>query len=382
MATLAFAEDFTSDVLLDSDLLGTPDSGLFWNRGVHPIVTLDNLLSLLPSLTATFATYSASTTYSKFETSRKRSDVVTYSNKIYRSLLDTNLNHTPGATGSATYWLETTLPSLKVKSFIWSVEDNVTSALSLNRKLIENQYIYNLGSKLNTLSNDWSGWAFEPKGSDYVKIRINQMSLQANTASPVNIYVINQGILKATIVLNPNNGMLAFESAPYIISGKGRFLFVFASQAVFSDGAYNDPLRYEGFVCYPVNGIGDTAATAVYSENYNSNGLNFNVSAYLDSTDYLLNNKVDFAKFYQAQFELDFMKLSTTNANTESNREQRNLNNDRTLALLATEALNNELNTVARNYLHQKKVAIDAINKTFDKYLTVPKGWDVEQTVI
>jgi hypothetical protein len=52
------------------------------------------------------------------------------------------------------------------------------------------------------------------------------------------------------------------------------------------------------------------------------------------------------------------------------------------LALLATEALNNELNTVARNYMHQKKVAVDAINKTFDKYLLAPIGWDVEQTVI
>lgn len=382
MAILAFAEDFTSDVQLDSDLLGTPDSGLFWNRGVHPIVTLDNLLSLLPSTTATFAAYSASVTYSKFETSRKRSDVVTYQSKIYRSLLDANINHTPGAQGSSAYWLETTLPSLKVKSFIWSVEDNVTSALSLNRKLIENQYIYNLGSKLNTLSNDWSGWAFEPKGSDYVKIRINQMSLQANTTNPVNIYVINQGILKETIVLTPNNGLLEFKNAPYTISGKGRFLFVFASQTVFCDGAYNDPLRYEGFVCYPVNGIGAIAKDAVYSENYNSNGLNFNVSAFLDSGVYLENNKVDFAKFYQAQFELDFMKLATTNANTESNREQRNMNNDRTLALLATEALNNELNTVARNYLHQKKVAIEAINKTFDKYLTVPKGWDVTRSTI
>jgi hypothetical protein len=382
MATLAFAEDFTSDVLLDSDLLGTPDSGLFWNRGVHPIVTLDNLLSMLPSLTATFTAYSASVTYSKFETSRKRSDVVTYQSKIYRSLLDSNINHAPGAVGSSTYWLETTLASLKVKSFIWSVEDNVTSALALNRRLVENQYIYNLGSKVTILSNDWSGWAFEPKGSDYIKIRINQMSLQANITSPVNVFVINQGVLKATIVLNPSSGLLAFEAAPYIISGKGVFYFVFASQSVLCDGAYNDPLKYEGFICYPVNGIGAVAKDAVYSAGSNANGLNFNVSAYLDSSVYLENNKVDFAKFYQAQFELDFLKLATTNANTESNREQRNLNNDRTLSLLATESLNNELNTVARNYLHQKKIAIDAINKTFDKYLHAPVGWDVEQTVI
>jgi len=308
--------------------------------------------------------------------------VVTYQSKIYRSLSDTNLNKIPGAVGSSAYWLETTLPSLKVKSFIWSVEDNVTSALSLNRKLIENQYIYNLGSKVTALSNDWSGWAFEPKGSDYVKIRINQMSLQANTTSDVNLYVINQWVLKTTLVLHPNNGLLEFESVPYTISGKGTFYFVFASQEVLCNGAYNDPLRYDGFICYPVNGIGAVAKDAVYSENSNSNGLNFNVSAFLDSAVYLDNNKVDFAKFYQSQFELDFMKLATTNANTESNREQRNLNNDRTLSLLATEALNNELNTVARNYMHQKKVAIEAINKTFDKFLSVPKGWDVTRTTI
>jgi len=382
MAALAFAEDFTSDILLDSDLLGTPDSGLFWNRGVHPIVTLDNLLAMLPSLAATFTAYSDSLTYSKFETSRKRSDVVLYNSKIYRSLLDSNINHTPGAIGSSIYWLETTLPSLKVKSFIWSVEDNVTSALALNRRLVESQYIYNLGSKITQLSNDWSGWAFEPKGSDYIKIRINQMSLQADTTDPVDVFVINQGVLKATIVLNPSDGSLAFETAPYIISGKGVFYFVFASQAVLCEGSYNDPLRYEGFICYPVNGIGPIAKDAAYSAGSSANGLNFNVSAYLDSSVYLENNKVDFAKFYQAQFELDFLKLATTNGNTESNREQRNLNNDRTLSLLATESLNNELNTVARNYMQQKKTAIDAINKTFDKYLYVPVGWDVTHSVI
>lgn len=380
MANLAFAEDFTSSVQLDSELMGTPDSGLFWNRGVHPIVTIDNLVSILPSLTQTFAAYAAGTTYSKFSTTRKKSNIVTYESKIYQSVADSNVGHTPDT--SPLFWLETNLDSLKVKSFIWSVEDNVTSALALNRKLIENQFIYNLGSNLTTLSNDWSGWAFEPKGSDYVKIRINQMSLQANTTDPVNVYVINQGVLKSTIVLNPNNGTLEFEEVGYTISGKGRFLFVFESQEVKSDGAFNDPLKYDGFICYPVNGIGATAATAEYSEVSNSNGLNFNVSSFLDSSLYLQNNSVDFAKFYQAQFELDFMKMASTNSNAESNREQRNLNNERTLSLIATESLNNELNTVARNYMTQKEAAIESVNKTFDRFLQTPKGWNVTRKTL
>jgi hypothetical protein len=380
MANLAFAEDFTSSVQLDSELLGTPDSGLYWNRGVHPLVTIDNLLAILPSLTQSFTAYNASTTYSKFETSRKKVNIVTYESKIYQSLADSNVGHTPNT--SPLYWLETNLESLKIKSFVWSVNDNVTSALALNRKLIENQFIYNLGSTLITLSNDWSGWAFEPKGSDYVKIRINQISLQANTDQPVNLYVINQGILKDTIVLNPNNGLLEFENVGYTISGKGRFLFVFESQEVLSDGAFNDPLKYEGFICYPVNGIGAVAKDAVYSENSNANGLNFNVSSFLDSSLYIENNSVDFAKFYQAQLELDFMKMASTNSNAESNREQRNMNNDRTLSLIATESLNNELNTVARNYNYQKKAAIESVNKTFDKFLQTPKGWNVTRRMI
>ena len=380
MANLAFAEDFTSSVQLDSELLGTPDSGLYWNRGVHPLVTVDNLLAILPSLTQTFTAYNSLTTYSKFETSRKRVNIVTYESKIYQSIADSNTGHQPDT--SPLFWLETNLDSLKIKSFVWSVNDNVISALALNRKLIENQFIYNIGSRLTTLSNDWSGWAFEPKGSDYVKIRINQISLQANTTDQVNLYVINQGILKDTIVLNPNNGLLEFENVGYTISGKGRFLFVFESQEVYSDGAFNDPLKYEGFICYPVNGIGAIAKDAVYSENSNANGLNFNVSSFLDSSLYIDNNSVDFAKFYQVQFELDFMKMASTNSNAESNREQRNMNNDRTLSLIATEALNNELNTVARNYNYQKKAAIESVNKTFDKFLQTPKGWNVTRRTV
>jgi hypothetical protein len=344
------------------------------------LVTIDNLLSILPSLTQTFTAYNALTTYSKFETSRKRVNIVTYESKIYQSVVDSNLGHTPST--SPLFWLETNLQSLKIKSFVWSVNDNVTSALALNRKLIENQFIYNLGSNLTTLSNDWSGWAFEPKGSDYVKIRINQISLQANTDQPVNLYVINQGVLKETIVLNPNNGLLEFENVGYTISGKGRFLFVFESQDVLSDNAFNDPLKYEGFICYPVNGIGAIAKDAVYTESSNSNGLNFNVSSFLDSSLYIDNNSVDFAKFYQAQFELDFMKMASTNSNAESNREQRNMNNDRTQSLIATESLNNELNTVARNYNYQKKAAIESVNKTFDKFLQTPKGWNVTRRTL
>ncbi len=368
MATLTFAEDFTSTVDLDSELVGTPDSGLYWNRGVHPILTVEGLLSYLPIISFTFPDWDNGTTYNEFNTSRKKSDIVTLNSVIYQSLKDSNTGNSPDS--SPTFWLETNIESIRIKSFIWTVEDNFRAALTLDRKLIENQYIYNVGENSHTLSNDFAGWAWEPKGSDYVKIRINQIALQAETAVAQNLYVINQGRLITTLTLNPDNGVLAFEDIGYTISGKGRFIFAIDSQDVLSENAFNDPLRYDGFVCYPVTGTGATPEGADYSIGSVGNGLNWNVSAYLDSDLYITNNEVDFAKFLQVQMELDFVRTILHDTNFRSNREERFIGGSQlTQQLLSTESLNLDLNTIAAKYMREKKIATEAVDKTFDKFL-------------
>ena len=377
---LTFAEDFTSNATLDSELIATPESGLYYNRGTHPIITVENLLSFLPKLTITFSAYVAGTTYTKFETSRKRSDIVSYESKIYQSLQDDNTGNTPDE--SSTYWLETNENSLRLKSFIFNSEDNALSALSLNRKLIENQYIYNVGENALTLSGDYSGWAFEPKNSDYVKIRINQMSLQANTTDEVTVSVVNQGTLVTTITLTPQDGKLVFEDVGYSFSGKGRFLFVFPSQEVFSENAFNDALKYDGFVCYPVNGSGDTPQGSTYNESSIGNGLNFNVSCYLDSSTYVTNNKIDLAKFYQSQFELDTLKMMLHDTHNRVNGVQRRQGDELSRQLLTAETMDLSMSTVVREYRHQKSVAIESINNTFDKFLKKTTGFNVKRKVI
>jgi hypothetical protein len=366
---LTFAEDFSGSVQLDSELTGMPESGLYLNRGVLPIVTVENLLSLLPVYSPTFSAWNGATTYSKYETSKSKTDIVTYNSKTYQSLQSANLNKNPGTETS--YWLETNIDSLKIKAFLWTVQNNLLAKLSLHRKLVENQFIYNVGEQIVSLPNDFSGWAFEPKGSDYIKIRINQMSLQANTTDPVNVYVINQGRLVETLVLNPNDGLLSFENVGYTISGKGRFLFVFDSQEVYSDNAYNDPLKFDGFVAYPVTGVGSAAATATYTDMFNGNGLNFNVSAYLDSSDYVTNNLIDFARAYQAQFEMDFVQMLRFNANTRTNDTQRIIGVDKNYLDFQMSEFN--ANTIAKKYADEIKTAMQSINKTFDRFLKSPK---------
>lgn len=373
---LTFAADFTTSSPLDAGLTGQPDSNIYWNRGVHPTLTVSNLLALLPHEEITFTAYAAGTTYTKFETSRLASDVVSDGDDLYLSLQAGNIGN---ALTETAYWLPTNIDSIRIRSFLWTVEDNAVNALNLTRKLIENQYIYNVGKTTQTFGEDFIGWAFEPKGSDYVKIRINQISLQAKTTDPVNLFVINQGVLIDTIVLNPNNGLLAFEDVNHTIYGKDRFLFVIAAQDVLSDNAYNDPLKYNGFVCYPVTGTGTVAKDAEYSFSSAGNGFGFNVTALLDSSAYVANNKIDLAKFRQSQFEYDFFRMGLGNSNAQSNKEVRIMINRMSAEI---ELFDLKANTVGRRYMHEKKIALDAISLTFDKFIKKPKRIRVSRRTI
>lgn len=377
---LTFAEDFSSEAVLDSELLGTPLSGLYWNRGVHPTLTVDNLLTMLPIKQLTFADWDAAAVYGEFNTSRKKSDVVTLGGKIYQSIEDTNEGNDPAAENSA-YWLETNLDSLRIKSFIWTVDDNVLSALTLNRMLIENQYIYNIGESTKTIAEDFFGWVYEPKGSDYVTIRINQIAIQSESTDPLSLYVVNQGVLIDTLAITPDNGRLEFEDLGYTFKGKGPFYFILEGGIdVLAGEAYNDPLKYSGFVCYPVTGIGATAEDAEYSIASSSNGLSFNVSCYLDSSTYIENNKVDLSPFYRVQFEYDFIRMTVHDSNNRFNAEERIMSKNP--ELLAAESLDMRGATIAKKYSKELKRTTEVINKTFDKFLRKKQGLRVKRRVL
>jgi hypothetical protein len=375
---LTFAEDFSSSVALDSELTGTPESGLFLNRGVIPLLTTQNLLNFLPIYDPTFTAWSSATTYGKYETTRKISDIVTYGGKIYQSLLASNLNKTPGIQTS--YWLETNDESLRIKSFYWNAIENLTSALSLSKRLIENQYIYNVGETLVDITDDYIGWCFEPKGSDYAKIVIKQIALQANTSDTVSLYVVNQGALITTLTLNPQGGKLVFEDVGYTIPGKGKYYFIIAGQDVYSEQAYNDPLKYTGFVCYPVIGDGATPQGAEFTESSNGNGFNFNISVYTDTSQYITNNLAYFGKALQAQCEYDFIQMLQFNSNARVHGEGREITSDKNLLTYHASDLTG--NTVARRYRDEIKLAKESIDRTFDKFLKQPKQIRVTRGVI
>ena len=377
---LTIAEDFTSAVALDTELTSVPDSGMYLNSGVHPSITVNNLLAFLPNLTLTPADFAGGTTYSKYTTSRLFTDIVIDSGIIYQSLTASNTGNTPAS--SPTNWLPTTLDALRIKSFVLRSQDHAIAKINLTRRLVDNQFLYNIveveeSPQVTLLPNDFAAWVFEPRGSDYVKFRVNQIALQATTASTVDLFVINQGVLIDTIILNPNlEGRLVFEDVNFEFSGKGKFFFAIAAQNVLTNGAVIDPLLYDGFVAYTATGIGSTAESADYNIGVSNNGLSFNITTYFDSTVYTDNNLQEFANYLQAAWELDVLNMFLSNAHNRSNRDQR-IQVDKQMLIAETKEL--KAFSVANKFLTEKKQAIRQLEKTFDREINSEnEGFEIE----
>jgi len=360
---VGLTEDFSIDVVLDSELT-TSESGLFLNSGVHPSVTIGNLLSFLPFKDVTLTAWNDVTTYGVYSVSRKKVDLVTYTGKIYQSIKTGNLNKTPGT--DTDYWLETDFDSLKIKNHIYKVMDRVYSDLRLTRQLINNQFIYEVGKNVLNLPNDYAAWIFEPKGSDYVSIRLNQVSFQKTGTTPVNLYVINQGVLVETLEITPSDGIVEFKNLNYTFKGKGQWIFAIDSTEVIAGSGYVDPLKYDGFVCYTGTGIGASPESANYSYSQMSNGICFNVSCYKDSQVYIENNMIDLANFIKATFELMSLEVFLTNPENRDNRVE-SIQADRDALIAETKSL--DMNTVAKKYQTELKCAKNVIALAFDTQL-------------
>lgn len=357
---LGLAEDFSSNITLDSELKTIPSSGLFLNSGVHPSVTVDNLLHFLPILDITPTLWDISTDYNIFSESRNRNDLVTYESKIYQSI-KVGVGQQPNI--APTYWIETNIESLRLKNFVQKVKDKVYTDLKLTKRLVNNQYLYEVGKNTINLEGDYAAWVFESKGSDYTSIRINEISFQKKSTTPISLYVINQGILIDTLTITPKNGIVDFERLDYTFKGKGKWIFAIDSTDVESNNYNIDPLKYRGFVAYTATGIGLSPEDAEYTYKTTGNGLGFNITTFLDSDTYILNNINEFGNYIRATFEYMTFQMFLHNPSNRDNLQQRiQMNNQ----MLIAEIKDTKVDTVVKRYLDEKKEAINQLKRTFD----------------
>jgi hypothetical protein len=113
---LGIAEDYSTEITLDSQLTSVPESGIYANSGIHPSITVGNLLAFLPKIDIVPSIWDYTKNYGKYETLRSKDALCTRTNNIYQSLKTPNQNQNP-VTQTA-YWLQTNAESLKLKSFL------------------------------------------------------------------------------------------------------------------------------------------------------------------------------------------------------------------------------------------------------------------------
>ena len=368
---LGFVDDLTSNVTLDAQLLAVSDSGLIVNSGAHPSITIDNLLHFLPNIERTFTAYDSGTTYGKYEDSRLVSDIVVDNDIIYQSLTAENEDNTPS--GDLTNWLPTNIESIRLKIYLKSVEDKILTDINLVRRHVDTQYLYNIveqdsGIEASTPPNDYAAIILESKGSDYTEFTINQAALQATTATPQNLYVVNQGILVDTISLTTNlEGRLEFQRLTNrVYAGKGRWIFAFDSQPILTRNAYLDPLKYDGFVASTATGTGASPEDAVYNFASGS-GLALDISVHFNPTAYVTSNLKNFGQFFKSAIQLVTFEMFQANPNNRSNREQRIQMTDGRLNAELVDAKN--VASTLSKYLKAKEVAFDKIAKTDDRQI-------------
>jgi hypothetical protein len=361
---LGITEDFTTEnTILDIQLTAIPQNGLYVNSGTHPVITLRNLLAFLPYVDVTFAAYDVTRSYGVFEKTRSKNDIVTSGGLIYQCI-QANIGEPVSDTD---FWMLTNMDSLRLRNLLFQVKDRVISELNLQKRLIDNQYLYDVGDNTFNPTGDYFGWAVEPKNSDYVRLTINQMSIHNVAAGAVAVYVVNQGELIDTISVVGGNGAVSFKEIDYSFYGKGVFYFLVEPQQMKRKGSFIDVQRYKGFVAYTVTATGNTWSDLDYTISSTDNGIGLNLTVVLDSQVYVDNNLNYLSKFIRNTFEVVCLEMFLNNANNRSNSDER-YNIDR--KILITELKDTTTDTVVNRFKHERKRAFELIEKTFDSLLS------------
>ena len=367
---VGFVSDFSSNVTLDSQILGIPKNGVVLNSGVHSTITIKNLLAYLPEFKQTLSSYSASKEYGDFLESRSVEDLVEDNGIIYQSIKSSNTGNPLTDTNS---WIPTNKESIMLKVMINRVKDRVYNELGLVEKLISSHQLYSEGTETKVLDSNYSGWSFQSKGSDYIKFRINEIALQANTTGNVDLYVIYQKELKDTLSIPVDNGKLKFHNINYDFGGKGEYIFAFNSQEVSASFDYIDPNNYEGFTAYTVSGLGSSPESSDYTYSVSHNGLGFNITTIFDPKSYIDNNANEFAHFIRQAFEYEFFEMILHNSGNRRNDAERNLMEKQ---FIKAQLSVMEGNTVAKRYQSAIKEAKRQLREAYDIQLSEESGDD------
>lgn len=347
-----------SDIMLSSNLTQT-ESGMYFQQ-IHPLLTLDNLRSIAPDFqNYNWQVHDANKAY-------KSGEVVRVDDSLYKALQDV-----PAETDilDSEYWTETNPFSEwleeKTKASIVKLVNkfiNMKLADKATKSLIENKILFDgTGRLTNKIENRnrLVGFEIDTVRSKGVTVKIDKIGLQMtkpgsytlyifHSSNPEPIYTLTFEKTKANSLewFKPKDDiLLPYESTNTDAGGSWYLVYKQSklpenAQAIYKDRdwstgpckacsrseflAYQAWSRYievHPFYISEDEEFDPETMNFTYDKNY---GINLEVSAYCDLTDFIIKQRAMFQDVLAKQVAIDFLREFAYNPNVRTNRHSIN----------------------------------------------------------
>lgn len=347
-----------SDIMLSSNLTQT-ESGMYFQQ-IHPLLTLDNLRSIAPDFqNYNWQVHDVNKAY-------KSGEVVRIDDSLYKAIQDV-----PAETDilDSEYWAETNPFSEwleeKTKASIVKLVNkfiNMKLADKATKSLIENKILFDgTGRLTNKIENrnKLVGFEIDTVRSKGVTVKIDKIGLQMtepgsytlyifHSSNPEPIYTLTFEKTKANSLewFKPKDDiLLPYESANTDAGGSWYLVYKQSelpenAQAIYKDRdwstgpckacsrseflAYQAWSRYievHPFYISEDEEFDPEVMNFTYDKNY---GINLEVSAYCDLTDFIIKQRAMFQDVLSKQVAIDFLREFAYNPNVRTNRHSIN----------------------------------------------------------
>ena len=342
-----------------SDNLTQTESGMYFQQ-IHPLLTLDNLQSIAPDFqNYNWQVYDINKAY-------KSGEVVRIEDLLYKALQDV-----PAKTSisDTSYWIETNPFSEwledKTKASIVKLVNkfiNMKLADKASKSLIENKTLFDgTGRLTNKIENRnrLVGFEIDTVRSKGVTVKIDKIGLQMtepgsytlyifHSSNPEPIYTLTFEKTKANSLewFKPKDDiLLPYESTNTDAGGSWYLVYKQSelpenAQAIYKDRdwstgpckacsrseflayqAWSKYIEIHPFYISEDEEFDPEIMNFTYDKNY---GINLEVSAYCDLTDFVIKQRTMFQDVLSKQVAIDFLREFAYNPNVRTNRHSIN----------------------------------------------------------
>lgn len=347
-----------SDIMLSSNITQT-ESGMYFQQ-IHPLLTLDNLRSIAPDFqNYNWQVHDVNKAY-------KYGEVVRVDDSLYKAL-----QNVPAETDilDTDYWSETNpfsewLEEKTKASIVKLVNKFINTKLAdkATKSLIENKILFDgTGRLTNKIENrnKLVGFEIDTVRSKGVTVKIDKIGLQMTEPGSYTLYIFHSSnpepIYTLTFEKTKANSLewfkpkedilLPYESANTDAGGSWYLVYKQSelpenAQAIYKDRdwstgpckacsrseflAYQAWSRYievHPFYISEDEEFDPEIMNFTYDKNY---GINLEVSAYCDLTDFIIKQRAMFQDVLSKQVAIDFLREFAYNPNVRTNRHSIN----------------------------------------------------------